>query len=108
MELSKVYYSIGELAEMFGVTNSLLRYWETEFDTIKPAKNKRGDRRYTEKDIQAVAAVYDLVKRKGYTIAGARKELEGRLGSASLKNNHSIVVKLQEIRSRLKDIEKQL
>lgn len=108
MELSKVYYSIGELAEMFGVTNSLLRYWETEFDIIKPSKNKRGDRRYTEKDIQAVAAVYDLVKRKGYTIAGARKELEGKPGSASLKTHHSIVVKLEEIRSRLKDIEKQL
>jgi len=108
MELNKVYYTIGEVAAKFGVSNSLLRYWESEFESIKPSKNKRGDRRYAEKDIEAVSEVFNLLKGKGYTIEGARKELKGIVRATPVKNDNLLREKLYQIRSRLNDLEKQL
>ena len=61
-ELTKLYYSIGEVSEMFGVTNSLVRYWETEFTHLKPKKNRRGDRQFTVKDIGVIERIFTLVK----------------------------------------------
>lgn len=108
MELNKLYYSIGEVAAMFGVSNSLLRYWETEFETIRPTKNKRGDRRYSDKDIEAISRVYVLVKSMGYTIEGARNEIKGNKHISSVSNRDALREKLIEIRTRLQDLEKQL
>jgi len=76
-ELTKLYYSIGEVAEMFDVSTSLIRYWETEFKNLKPQKSKRGDRKFTVKDIKELEKIYTLVKEKGYTLLGAQKELKG-------------------------------
>jgi len=108
MELNKLYYSIGEVAAMFGVSNSLLRYWETEFETIRPIKNKRGDRRYSEKDIEEISRVYVLVKNMGYTIEGAKNEIKGSRRITSDNNNDALREKLFEIRARLHDLESQL
>lgn len=108
MELNKLYYSIGEVAAMFGVSNSLLRYWETEFETIRPTKNKRGDRRYSEKDIEEISRVYVLVKNMGYTIEGAKNEIKGSRRITSDNNNDALREKLFEIRARLQDLESQL
>jgi len=74
-ELTKLYYSIGEVADMFGVAPSLLRYWETEFPGLKPQKNRRGDRKYTKKEIEYLEEIYTLVKLRGFTLDGARKAL---------------------------------
>jgi DNA-binding transcriptional MerR regulator len=75
----KVYYSIGEVARHFGVSTSLIRYWEDEFPQITPRKNGKGDRRYTKSDIEKVAQIFDLIKEKKFTIRGAQAHLAGRL-----------------------------
>lgn len=75
-ELTKLYYSIGEVAEMFDVSNSLIRYWEAEFSILKPSKNSKGDRRFMVKDIRNLEKIYTLVKERGFTLDGANKELK--------------------------------
>ncbi|MES2386670.1 MAG: MerR family transcriptional regulator [Bacteroidota bacterium] len=75
---SKMYYSIGEVASLIGVSTSLLRFWENEFPHIRPKTNKKGDRRYRQPDIDAIKQVYTLVKEKGYTLQGAREYLQSR------------------------------
>ena len=72
----KLYYSIGEVAEMFGVNESLLRYWEREFDIIRPRKNAKGTRSYRKEDIDNIKLIYHLVKEKGLTLDGAKKKLK--------------------------------
>ena len=75
-ELTKLYYSIGEVAKMFDVNSSLIRFWEKEFPAIQPKKNKKGNRLFSPKDILIIDKVYDLVKMKGYTLEGAKKALK--------------------------------
>ena len=74
--LTKLYYSIGEVSDMFGLSNSLLRYWEGEFSELKPKKNRKGDRQFTVKEIEVVVLIHNLVKDRGFTIDGARKEMK--------------------------------
>lgn len=76
-ELEKSYYSISETAQMFQVNTSLLRFWEKEFDMIKPYKNKKGDRYFTKRDIETIRTIYHLTKEKGYTLQGAKDALKG-------------------------------
>jgi DNA-binding transcriptional MerR regulator len=71
----KMYFSIGEVARFFGVSTSLIRYWEDEFPQITPRKNGKGDRRYTKSDVEKVARIYELIKEKGFTIRGAQAHL---------------------------------
>lgn len=71
-----MYYSIGEVADMFNVAPSLIRFWESEFDLIAPKRNRGGLRRYVKEDIDRLREVYDLVKVQGYTLAGAKKALK--------------------------------
>ena len=101
--LSKLYYTIGEVAEMFGVSNSLIRYWETEFKALKPTKNKKGDRRFTVKDIRTLERIYTLVKERGFTLEGAKKELRSKP-----KTSSDAVVKLRATQIKLKNILDQL
>ena len=67
-DLTKVYYSIGEVADMFNVNASLIRFWEKEFDIIKPKKNKKGNRLFTKEDVNNYQKIYFLVKERGYTL----------------------------------------
>ena len=78
-KVEKLYYSIGEVAEMFKVNTSLIRFWEKEFDVIKPKKNKEGNRFFTKKDIDNLHLIYHLVKEKGMTLSGAKKKLKEKL-----------------------------
>jgi DNA-binding transcriptional MerR regulator len=73
---TKIYYSIGEVAEAFQVNTSLIRFWEKEFDILKPKKNKKGNRLFTERDMRYLHIIYNLVKVKGYTLQGAREVLK--------------------------------
>ena len=75
-EIIKKYYSISEVAKMFKVATSLIRFWETEFDVIKPRKNSKGNRQFTQEDIESIRKVYVLVKEKGYTLQGAKDILK--------------------------------
>ena len=77
-ESLKLYYSIGEVADMFGVNTSLIRFWEKEFDVIKPHKNKKGNRQFTKADVDNFHLIYHLVKEKGMTLKGAQQQLKNR------------------------------
>jgi DNA-binding transcriptional MerR regulator len=104
--VEKLYYSIGEVAEMFNVNTSLVRYWEKEFDVIKPKKNKKGNRYFTIEDIENFHIIYYLVKELGLTLKGAKKKLkENREGT---KNNFEVVKSLKEIKSLLLEIREDL
>ena len=72
----KLYYSIGEIAEAFGVKTSLLRFWEKEFELLKPKKNLKGTRRYSRVDIENIGLIYSLVKKRGFTIDGAKEKIK--------------------------------
>ena len=75
-ELTKLYYSIVEVADMFDVNTSLIRFWEKEFTIIKPSKNKKGNRLFTKKDILNFQKIYQWVKIEGYTLDGAKQKLK--------------------------------
>ncbi len=107
-ELTKLYYSIGEVAVMFGVNTSLIRFWDKEFDIITPKKNKKGNRLFTPKDIKNFNKIYDLVKNQGFTLEGARKALKRRTSAqkeieTTEENTTSkdVIEKLETIKSRL-------
>ncbi|MFN5182778.1 MAG: MerR family transcriptional regulator [Bacteroidota bacterium] len=72
----KLYYTISEVAEMFSVNASLIRFWEKEFEILKPHKNKKGNRLFTKKDIENIRLIYHFVKEKGYTLQGAKEKLK--------------------------------
>ena len=99
----KLYYSIGEVAQMFNVSETLLRFWEKEFPTIKPQKAGRGIRQYTKADIEQVRLVYHLVKERGMTLQGARDTIR-RDKSKTVNRNIEVIEKLKEIRSELQAI----
>jgi DNA-binding transcriptional MerR regulator len=105
-ETTKLYYSIGEVAEQFKVKTSLIRFWEKEFDIIKPFKNKKGDRFFSPKDIDNIKTIYHLVKERGFTLDGARKKLKEN--SSDSINPTEIVKSLQKIRGFLIDLKEEL
>lgn len=75
-EIQKLYYSIGEVAAMFGVNTSLIRFWEKEFDIIKPSKNKKGNRLFSAEDLENFKKIFILVKGEGHTLQGAKEKLK--------------------------------
>ncbi|PRZ00529.1 MerR family transcriptional regulator [Marinilabilia salmonicolor] len=101
-KIEKLYYSIGEVASIFDVNTSLIRFWEKEFDIIKPHKNKKGNRLFTQKDIDNFHLIFHLVKERGMTLKGAQKKLkENKEGT---ENNFEVVKRLKDIRALLVDI----
>lgn len=98
----KLYYSISEVAEKFNLAPSALRFWEKEFDTIKPFKNKKGNRYYTQEDIGHIALINHLVKERGLTLKGAKAKI--RENKDEVEHNYEIVRKLQDIREYLLEI----
>lgn len=102
----KVYYSIGEVADMFGVNTSLIRFWEKEFDIIKPHKNKKGNRQFTKADIDNFHLIYHLVKEKGMTLKGAQMKLHESKAETEL--HFEVVKRLKAIREELIGIKNQL
>ncbi len=102
----KKYYSISEVAEQFGVAESLLRYWEKEFPNIAPRKGGRNVRQYTTEDIEEVRVVYNLLKVRGMKIAAAREAL--RKNKRGTMDSSDIISRLQSVRSELMEIKKEL
>ncbi len=110
--LTKLYYTIGETAKIFQVNPSLIRFWESEFKELKLKKNNRGNRLFTPKDIQTFNKIYTLIKEKGYTLEGAKKELKSKQikMETTEENNLSveeIVTKLEQIKQRLLNLKNQ-
>lgn len=102
----KLYYGIGEVADAFGVKTSLIRFWEKEFDVIKPKKNAKGNRKFTREDIKNLELIYHLVKERGFTLEGAKTHLKEE-GHKTL-TNFEIIRKLETIKSTLIKLKNQL
>jgi len=105
-KVEKLYYSIGEVAGMFDVNTSLIRFWEKEFDIIKPKKNKKGNRLFTQKDIDHFHIIYHLVKERGMTLKGAKKKLKENKEDA--EHNFEIIKSLETIREMLIEVRETL
>ncbi len=99
---TKLYYSIGEVAKMFSVNTSLIRYWEKEFSIIKPKKNRKGNRLFTQKDIDNFHLIFHLVKERGMTLAGAKQKLKEN--KQDVDANFEIIKSLQSIKKTLIEI----
>ena len=102
----KLYYSISELSEHFGVAKSLLRYWEQEFPSLNPKRNKKGVRFYTKKDIEQIRLIHHLVKEQGHTLDGARQQLNKK--RKKVESKVEIKESLQKIRAYLVELRDQL
>lgn len=106
-QLTKLYYSIGEVAKMFDVNTSLIRFWEKEFPSVSPKKNKKGNRLFTPKEIAKIDRIYVLVKEKGYTLDGAKKALKQKSNDAeeietsTSVDNSEMIMRLESIKKRL-------
>jgi DNA-binding transcriptional MerR regulator len=105
-EVEKLYYSIGEVSKMFEVNASLIRFWEKEFDIIKPKKNKKGNRLFTKRDVENLRIIYHLVKERGYTLQGAKDKLKDN--KEDVAENVEMVKKLENIKSFLQELKKSL
>lgn len=101
-QTEKLYYSIGEVAKMFGVNASLIRFWEKEFDIIRPKKNKKGNRLFTPSDIKHFRLIHHLVKEKGYTLKGAKDFL--KMNPDGIDKNAEIIDSLKKIKQELADL----
>ncbi|WP_300664162.1 MerR family transcriptional regulator [Fluviicola sp.] len=105
--LTKLYYSIGEVAAIFDVNTSLIRFWEKEFTVIQPKKNKKGNRLFTVKDIEHFNKIYQLVKEQGYTLEGAKKAVKSTVKGVSEGNQNEVLIqKLEQIKSQLLALKK--
>ena len=105
-EIEKLYYSIGEVAEQFNVAPSLIRFWESEFDLIRPKKYRKGNRQFTKEDIDSVRTIYHLVKEKGFTLQGAKEML--RNDDSSVKDKIDLIDSLKSVRKFLVELREKL
>jgi DNA-binding transcriptional MerR regulator len=105
-EIEKLYYSIGEVSEMFNVAPSLIRFWESEFEIIQPKKNRKGNRQFTKEDIDNVRTIYHLVKEKGFTLQGAKEMLKN--DSGAVKDKMDMIDSLKRVRNFLVEVREKL
>ena len=101
-KIEKLYYSIGEVAGMFDVNTSLIRYWEKEFDIIHPTKNKKGNRLFTPKDVDNFHIIYHLVKERGMTLKGAKRKMKEN--KEDTLQNFEVVKSLKNIKELLLEV----
>ncbi len=101
-KVEKLYYSIGEVADIFGVNTSLIRFWEKEFDIIKPKRNKKGNRLFTKQDIDNFYIIFHLVKEKGLTLEGAKKKMKDNKDDTI--NNFEVIKSLKNIKEMLLEV----
>ena len=102
----KYYDSIGEVAKIFGVSTSMIRYWENEFEVLRPRKNKKGNRLFTQRDVRYVHMIYHLTKVKGYTLAGAKMALKDKF--SEYEERVMLLETLDKTRKFLLDLDKEL
>lgn len=101
-KIEKIYYSIGEVAEIIDENPSLIRYWENQFEALKPYKNKKGNRLFSPDDIEVIKLIHYLVKQRGLTIKGAKQKLKDNREETI--QNFEIVQKLQFVKNELNEI----
>ena len=101
-EIEKLYYTIGEVAAILDVNTSVLRYWEKEFDVLKPKKNSNGDRFFTKEDVEKTKLIYHLVREKGYTIEGANARLKTDIDV--MQKKFKLIERLRKVRGFLEEL----
>jgi DNA-binding transcriptional MerR regulator len=106
LSADKRYYSIGEVAKAFGVNASLIRFWDSEFDIIKPKKNAKGNRMFTPEDVKNLQLIFHLVKERGFTLEGAKTHLKE--GQKKTLDKFDIINKLETIKAQLLNIKSEL
>lgn len=104
----KLFYTMGEVSELFDVNPSLLRYWEEQFPKLRPARNKKGNRLYSPQDVELLKTIYHLVKERGMKIEGARRALRGELRSGDISRYAELAERLQRIRALLVEVREEL
>lgn len=104
----KLFYTMGEVSEMFDVKPSLLRYWEEQFPTLRPKRNKKGNRLYSPQDVEQLKTIYHLVKERGMTIDGAKKALREQRKEGTVARNAQLMERLQRIRALLLEVREDL
>jgi len=101
----KQYYSIGDVSAMFKENNSLIRYWENEFDILKPKKNKKGDRYFRPEDVKNLKMIYHLLRERKYTIEGAKEFLKNNKAAGE---KHEMIESLEKIKLFLLELKSNL
>ena len=104
--IDKLFYTIGEVAQRYNVNVSLIRFWEKEFDILRPKKNKKGNRLFRKKDIENLDIIFHLVKERGFTLEGAKRKMKENKNETI--DNVLIIKKLQEVRKFLVTLRDQL
>ena len=105
-EISKMYYTMGEVAAIFDVNQSLIRFYEKEFDVLQPKKNKKGNRYFTPEDIEHLRIIFHLIREKGYTLNGAKEHLKKNMDES--KENQRVIDALENIKRFLLEVREQL
>lgn len=108
MVAKKLYYTMGEVAEMFDVKASLIRHWESKFSCIRPRKNKKGNRMFTPEDIERLKQIYHLVKERGMTLEGANKVMRSSAKMTDVSRDTEMLERLQRIRAALVEVREEL
>jgi DNA-binding transcriptional MerR regulator len=105
-EISKMYYTMGEVTAMFDVNASMIRFYEKEFDILQPKKNKKGNRLFTPEDIENLKIIFHLIRDKGYTLTGAKDYLKGNLGES--KDSQRVIQSLENLKKFLLEVRDEL
>lgn len=105
-EVQKRYYTIGEVAKLFNVNPSLIRFWEGEFSVLQPKKNRKGNRLFTQEDIENIKIIYHLVKEKGFTLSGAKEEM--KKNPDDIKGTQKVIESLSKLKGFLLEIKDSL
>ncbi|RZK48604.1 MAG: MerR family transcriptional regulator [Pedobacter sp.] len=105
-DINKMYYTMGEVTEMFNVNASQIRFYEKEFDILQPKKNKKGNRLFTPEDVENLKIIFHLVNDKGFTLKGAKEHL--KTNSGDVKENQKIIASLEKIKTFLVKLNEEL
>ncbi|MFC1223290.1 MULTISPECIES: MerR family transcriptional regulator [Pedobacter] len=105
-DINKMYYTMGEVTEMFNVNASQIRFYEKEFDILQPKKNKKGNRLFTPEDIENLKIIFNLVDEKGFTLKGAKEYLKNN--KTGVKENQKIIDSLEKLKSFLVNLAQEL
>lgn len=104
----KMFYTMGEVAEMFDVRQSLLRHWESQFPELRPKRNKKGNRLFTPQDVERLKMIYHLVKERGMTLDGAKRAMKAKSGGERIGREAELMERLQHIRALLAEVREEL
>ncbi|NEU07245.1 MerR family transcriptional regulator [Flavihumibacter sp. R14] len=105
-DISKLYYTMGEVTQMFDVNASQIRFYEKEFDILQPKKNKKGNRLFTPEDVENLKIIFSLVKDKGFTLHGAKDYL--KQNKSEVKENQKVIDSLERLKQFLLEVKEQL